>query len=245
MTTDTQLTNACPHCGESDCIPYYRPHGQQCRSDLCEMTERAKKAETEVERLNGQLKKRVIEIAEQSVMFHPSISRFERRKELDQIKATLNPTDTPRTDAEVTELNRLMVVWKQRATMSETDLEASKAEVARLEAIIEKGDFIPDGFFHNRSFEAGVEQAKWSAKDEYFTIYKKERGLLDELYGHQKEELAASKAEVKRLKEEVIAAKESEAVWKTERDKADQRRLEAEAEVERLRALLKSNNFID
>ena len=32
----------------------------------------------------------------------------------------------------------------------------------------------------------------------------------------------------------LIAAKESEAVWKTERDKADQRRLEAEAEVEEL-----------
>ena len=49
--------------------------------------------------------------------------------------------------------------------------------------------------------------------------------------------IAASQAEVKRLKEEVIAAKESEAVWKTEWDKADQRRLEAEAEVERLKKL--------
>jgi len=38
-------------------------------------------------------------------------------------------------------------------------------------------------------------------------------------------------AEVEKLKEEVLAAKESEAVWKTERDKADQRRLEAEAQV--------------
>ena len=43
-----------------------------------------------------------------------------------------------------------------------------------------------------------------------------------------------TEAEVERLKEEVIAAKESEAVWKTERDKADQRRLEAEADVKRI-----------
>lgn len=34
---------------------------------------------------------------------------------------------------------------------------------------------------------------------------------------------------------QLIAAQESEAVWKTERDKADQRRLEAEAEVEKLK----------
>ena len=79
-------------------------------------------------------------------------------------------------------------------------LQKAEADVERLKAIIEKGDFIPDGFYHNRSFEAGVEQAKWSAQDEYFNKYKKEMGLLDELYGHQKEELAASKAEVERLK---------------------------------------------
>ena len=35
-------------------------------------------------------------------------------------------------EAEVEELHRLMVGWRQRATMSETDLEASKAEVERL-----------------------------------------------------------------------------------------------------------------
>ena len=34
--------------------------------------------------------------------------------------------------AEVAELNRFMVGWKQRATMSEMDLEASRAEVERL-----------------------------------------------------------------------------------------------------------------
>ena len=52
-TSDTPRTDACPHCGESECKPYYRPHGQECRSPLCEMTERAKKAEAEVERLKG------------------------------------------------------------------------------------------------------------------------------------------------------------------------------------------------
>ena len=50
--------------------------------------------------------------------------------------------------------------------------------------------------------------------------------------------------EVERLKEDVIAAQESEAVWKTEADKADQRRLEAEAEVERLREALDTMTLI-
>lgn len=43
---------------------------------------------------------------------------------------------------------------------------------------------------------------------------------------------------IKELEYALIAVKEPEAVWKTERDKADQRRLEAEAEVERLREAL-------
>ena len=43
---------------------------------------------------------------------------------------------------------------------------------------------------------------------------------------------------IKELEYALIAAKESEAVWKTERDKMDQRRMEAEAEVERLKELL-------
>jgi hypothetical protein len=51
MTTDTPRTDSCGFCGEHDCKPYYRPHGQECRSPLCEVTERAKKAEAEVERL--------------------------------------------------------------------------------------------------------------------------------------------------------------------------------------------------
>jgi len=59
MNTNTPRTDACPHCGECDCEPYYRPHGQECRSPLCEMTERAKKAEAEVERLQGQLTRAV------------------------------------------------------------------------------------------------------------------------------------------------------------------------------------------
>jgi hypothetical protein len=45
--------------------------------------------------------------------------------------------------------------------------------------------------------------------------------------------------EIGTLRLELIEAQESEAVWKTEADKADQRRLEAEAEVERLEAQLK------
>ncbi len=41
--------------------------------------------------------------------------------------------------------------------------------------------------------------------------------------------------EIERLTHELHAAQESEAVWKTERDKADQRRLEAEADMETYR----------
>lgn len=38
-------------------------------------------------------------------------------------------------EAEITELNILMVGWKQRTGMSEMDLEASKAQVERLKAL--------------------------------------------------------------------------------------------------------------
>jgi len=44
--------------------------------------------------------------------------------------------------------------------------------------------------------------------------------------------------EYTKTRDQLIAAEESEAVWKTVADKADQRRLEAEAEVARLRELL-------
>ncbi len=40
-------------------------------------------------------------------------------------------------EAEVAELNRLLIAWKQRATMSETDLEVSKNEVERLKKEID------------------------------------------------------------------------------------------------------------
>jgi len=63
MTTDTPRTYACGFCGEHDCKPYYRPHGQECRSPLCEVTERAKKAEAEAKWLRSQLN-RAVEVAE-------------------------------------------------------------------------------------------------------------------------------------------------------------------------------------
>jgi multidrug resistance efflux pump len=47
-------------------------------------------------------------------------------------------------EAEVAKLNRLMVGWKQRATMSETDLEASKAEVERLRSQLNRAVEIAD-----------------------------------------------------------------------------------------------------
>jgi len=53
--SDTPRTEACGFCGDHDCKPYYRPHGQECRSPLCEMTERAKKAEAEIEKLCREL----------------------------------------------------------------------------------------------------------------------------------------------------------------------------------------------
>lgn len=116
------------------------------------------KAEAEVERLNGQLKKRAIEIAEQSVMFHPSISRFERRKELDQIKATLNPTDTPRTHEVMwtTDYHHELcnVVNTEFAQQLERELTEAKAEVEFWKAKAHEAEF------HEGKHEAEVERLR-------------------------------------------------------------------------------------
>ena len=77
-TTDTPRTDACPHCGESDCKPYYRAHGQECRSPLCEMTERAKKAEAEVERLKEERNRIGVEIRGEYI---PKLKKLEAEAE--------------------------------------------------------------------------------------------------------------------------------------------------------------------
>ena len=64
--------------------------------------------------------------------------------------------------------------------------------------------------------------------------------VIGEIAIEQQETLKKLVGEIGTIRLELIAAQESEAVWKTERDKADQRRLEAEADVERLNAELDS-----
>jgi hypothetical protein len=62
--------------------------------------------------------------------------------------------------------------------------------------------------------------------------------VIGEIAIEQQETLKKLVGEIGTIRLELVAAQESEAVWKTERDKADQRRLEAEAEVERMKAML-------
>jgi len=64
----------------------------------------------------------------------------------------------------------------------------AEAEVKRLKDIILGGDFIEAGFYHTPSFQAGFDQAKWAAQNEWYTKYKEERSKLEDLYGNLKEE---------------------------------------------------------
>jgi hypothetical protein len=65
-----------------------------------------------------------------------------------------------------------------------------------------------------------------SAEDYVAFIRELDRDLKEKSTKHAKE--------IGRINRQLIAAQESEAVWKTERDKADQRRLEAEARCAQL-----------
>ena len=124
----------------------------------------------------------------------PQITKGKNR---DDVKP-LTTTDTPRTDAcPYCGATDDCMCFSEELKQA---LAASQAEVERLKAIIDQGDFVPSTHYHNRSFQAGVDQAKWAAQDEWYGKYKKERTLLEELYGKQKEELSASKAEVERLR---------------------------------------------
>jgi hypothetical protein len=125
-------------------------------------------------------------------------------------------THTPRTDA-ATELygeKPFMVpaVPVEFAEGLERELAVSKAEVKRLQTLPKS---------RHKAFLELIEASNLKA------ICDEQQSTL-KFWGQVIEEL--------RLK--VIAARESEGVWKTERDKADQRRLEAEAKVERLKDTL-------
>jgi hypothetical protein len=106
-TTDTPRTDACPHCGAEQQPISNRAGGmthdgwicgtrrflpENIRSTLCLEREARQKAEAEVKRLKANLR-RAVEIAED---FLPSgYDGYDEtiRTELDQIKATLNPTE--------------------------------------------------------------------------------------------------------------------------------------------------------
>lgn len=97
----------------------YAGNPRSCRCDP--KADRIKELEAEVEMLNHQLLKN-----ESDLLQSQDINSF-----LDT-EFRIACKRAEKAEAEVEELNRLMIGWKQRATMTETSLEAEKAEVAEL-----------------------------------------------------------------------------------------------------------------
>jgi predicted nucleic acid-binding Zn-ribbon protein len=163
-------------------------------------------------------------------------------------------------DAEVTELNRLMVGWTQRATMSETDLEASKAEVARIHAANEKlseklnastarslnaQDKVE--FYTNltRAYVAAahpiMEMADKLGLKLGECIITKGVPLLLESHRKLEEEIEPLRSENAKLCRELAEARELIMGWKVKFNELWERfdgQMEAEAEVERTGVLL-------
>ena len=99
---DPPRTDGCPHCGEKRItwakreddgrIQFYCGSGEAWRSSNCRLTERAQKAEAELERLREQLQQ-AVDIAEEFwnnqkqaiTVYHKELA-----DELDQLKATMN-----------------------------------------------------------------------------------------------------------------------------------------------------------
>jgi hypothetical protein len=75
---------------------------------------------------------------------------------------------------------------------------------------------------------------KAEAEVERLKLYQPDPQAIVEIAREQQDSLKKLVAEIGTVRLELFDAQGSEAVWKTEADKADQRRLEAEAEVERL-----------
>jgi predicted RNase H-like nuclease (RuvC/YqgF family) len=102
-------------------------------------------------------------------------------------------------------------IW-EHADKLQKELKASKAEVERLTDRMKKAEDLIKGLHDG-----------WKkARVAHLETCKNTQTEIDRLYGTN------------------VCLQESEAGWKTEADKADQRRLEAETEVERLIGILKS-----
>jgi hypothetical protein len=86
--------------------------------------------------------------------------------------------------------------------------------------------------------ELEQELAASKAEVERLKLHTPDPQAIVEIAREQQDSLKKLVAEIGTVRLELIVAQESEAVWKTEADKADQRRLEAEAEVERLKIRL-------
>jgi peptidoglycan hydrolase CwlO-like protein len=109
--------------------------------------------------------------------------------------------------AEVMELSRIMVGWKQRATMSETDLEASKAEIKEIRNAL--GD---DGRrTHKEILEMAFKASGWREwKKKYIDLRNAHiaegqdpAGTIWEHADKLQKEIKETKAEVERLKKEL------------------------------------------
>lgn len=102
-TTDTPRTDSCPYCGAEDYDPeycdflcdtrFYPKTNTFIQSRLCAERKKSQKLNAEVERLKANLN-RTIKIALMIWGDKPCDKDWpELRVELEQIKATLNPTD--------------------------------------------------------------------------------------------------------------------------------------------------------
>ena len=144
-------------------------------------------------------------------------------------------TDTPRTDAMTMQLARFEVPETPHARSYCRDPQADRikepeyAGMTRILPAYWNNEALDKTLSELAASKAEVERLK--AEVERLTNGFQGSCYCCEPVGEMNQKL---EAEVERFKEEVISAQESEAVWKTERDKADQRRLEAEAEVEKL-----------
>jgi hypothetical protein len=126
--------------------------------------------------------------------------------------------------------------------MLERELKASRAEVARLQKELDatcNAEELRQERETRKRAETEVERLTDRMKKAEDLI----KGLHDGWKKARKAHLETCKnaqTEIDRLYGTNVCLQESEAGWKTEADKADQRRLEAEAEVERLRSVLQN-----
>ena len=143
-TTDTPRTDdrSSDHIGFWSCATVPSIFARQLERELSHSLANQLKTQAEVEHIKGLLK-------DISAVHINTLRGNIATLSWDSYEHIIGPHPirkrAEKAEAEVAELNSLMIGWKQRATMSETDLEASKAEVERLkelvnESIIEKSN---------------------------------------------------------------------------------------------------------